>query len=77
MAIDGFDGDFISLNMMEQFHADELNLNLAYLGNKSQDTLTAIFNQARKLKVEISALGIENTEQITHLKRAGFTVGCF
>ena len=75
VAIDGFDGDFISLNMMEQFHADELNLNLAYLGNKSQDTLTAIFNQARKLKVEISALGIENTEQITHLKRAGFTVG--
>ncbi|MGN0662090.1 MAG: EAL domain-containing protein [Faecalibacterium sp.] len=75
VAIDGFDGDFIALNMMEQSHADELNLNLAFLGSKSQETLTAIFNQARKLKVEIMALSVENTEQITRLKRAGFTEG--
>lgn len=75
VAIDGFDGDFISLNMMEQFHADELNLNLSYLVQKDQESLIAIFNQARKLKVDIMALGIENTEQITRLKRAGFTEG--
>lgn len=75
VAIDGFDGDFISLNMLEQFHADELNLNLSYLVQKDQESLIAIFNQARKLKVDIMALGIENTEQITRLKRAGFTEG--
>lgn len=75
VAIDGFDGDFISLNMLEQSQADELNLNLSYLPQKDQESLTAIFNQARKLKVDIMALSIENTEQITRLKRAGFTEG--
>lgn len=75
VAIDGFDGDYISLNMLEQTHADSLNLNLAYLRQKDQDTLAAIYGQAQKLKVDIMALSIESTEQITYLKRAGYTEG--
>lgn len=75
VAIDGFDGDYIALDMLERSHADALNLNLPRLVNKEQDTLTAVFQQARKLKVEMMALGIENTEQITRLKKAGFAVG--
>ncbi|MGN0741281.1 MAG: EAL domain-containing protein [Candidatus Fimadaptatus sp.] len=75
VAIDGFDGDYISLNMLERTNADSLNLNLAYLRQKDQDTLEAIFAQARKLKVDIVALSIESTEQITHLKRAGYLEG--
>ena len=75
VAMDGFDGDFISVNMLEQTHADCLNLNLAYLRQKDQDTLEAIRAQAQKLKVDIMALSIETTEQITYLKRAGYTEG--
>ena len=75
VSIDGFDGDYIALNMLERTQADALNLNLNYLRNRDQGTLEAIFAQARKLKVDIMALGIESTEQITHLKRAGFTEG--
>ena len=75
VAIDGFDGDYIALDMLERSNADALNLNLPRLVNKDQASLTAIYQQARKLKVEMMALGIENTEQITHLKKAGFTEG--
>ncbi|MGN1370249.1 MAG: EAL domain-containing protein [Aristaeellaceae bacterium] len=75
VAIDGFDGDYISLNMLERTQADTLNLNLAFLRQKDQETLEAIFAQARKLKVDIIALSIESTEQITHLKRAGYAEG--
>ena len=75
VAIDGFDGDFIALNMLERSQADALNLNLNYLRNRDQGTLEAIYSQARKLKVDIMAMGIESTELITLLKRAGYAEG--
>ena len=75
VAIDGFDGDYISLNMLERTHADSLNLNLALMRQKDQSAMEAIFSQARKLKVDILAMSIESTEQITYLKRAGYTEG--
>ncbi|MGN0996576.1 MAG: EAL domain-containing protein [Candidatus Ventricola sp.] len=75
VAIDGFDGDYIALNMLERTQADALNLNLNYLRAKDQGTLEAIYSQARKLKAEIMAMGIESTEQVAHLRRAGFTEG--
>lgn len=75
VAIDGFDGDYIALNMLERSQADALNLNLNYLSNKDPGTLEAIFAQGRKLKVDMLAMGIESTEQITNLKRAGFAEG--
>ena len=75
VAIDGFDGDYIALNMLERTNADALNLNLAYMRNRDQETLEAICAQARKLRVDIMALGIESSEQIAHLKLAGYTEG--
>ena len=75
VAIDGFDGDYIALNMLERTNADALNLHLAYMRNRDQETLEAICAQARKLRVDIMALGIESSEQIAHLKLAGYTEG--
>lgn len=73
--IDGFDGDYISLNMLKDVQADALKLDLRFLPEKQSNVLQAIFDQARKLNVEMLVEGIENTEQITVLKRVGCNCG--
>ena len=73
--MDGFDGDFISVDMLENVETDALKLDLRFLPDGKENELAIYFEQARKLGIEMMAEGIENTEQISELKRAGCTVG--
>lgn len=73
--MDGFDGDYISVNMMENVEADALKLDLRFMSDYENIDIEAIFDQARKLNIEMLAEGIENTEQITNLRKAGCAVG--
>ena len=73
--VDGFDGDFISINMLDNVEADALKLDLRFMQKHNENELQAIFEQARKLNIEMMAEGIENTEEISTLKRVGCAVG--
>lgn len=73
--MDGFDGDYISVNMMENVEADALKLDLRFMSDYETADIEAVFDQARKLNIEMFAEGIENTEQITNLRKAGCTIG--
>lgn len=73
--MDGFDGDYISVNMLENTEADALKLDLRFMARQEESELYAIFEQARKLNIEMLAEGIENTEQISNLRKAGCSFG--
>lgn len=73
--MDGFDGDYISVNMLENMETDALKLDLRFLADEKDNELPAYFEQARKLNIELMAEGIENTEQVTLLKKAGCLSG--
>lgn len=73
--MDGFDGDYISVNMMKNMETDALKLDLRFMPAHESNSLQAVFDQARKLNIEMIAEGIENTEQITNLKKAGCMIG--
>lgn len=73
--MDGFDGDYISVNMLENAETDALKLDLRFMSDQADNELQVIFEQARKLNIEMMAEGIENTEQISNLKKAGCSVG--
>ncbi len=74
VVMDGFDGDYINLNTVEGFQADTLKLDLRRT-NGSQAALTAAFDQARSLMMNLSAEGIENMEQLATLRKCGCTEG--
>lgn len=69
--MDGFNGDYISVNMLKGMETDSLKLDLRACGNLEFGAMAAIFDQARKLNVEMSAEGVENAAQVTDLKRCG------
>lgn len=73
--MDGFDGDYISVKMLEGMETDALKLDLRFMSDREENDLQVIFEQARKLNIEMMAEGIENTEQISNLKRFGCTIG--
>ncbi len=76
VVMDGFDGDFMTLNNIENINADTLKLDLRRFGGKvNQGTLNAIFDQARNLKLTLSAEGIENMEQMNMLRKCGCSEG--
>lgn len=75
VVLNGFEGDFISLNMLENVEVDALNLDLRLLPNHEYVTVSSIFEQGRKLNIEIYAKSIENAEQVTNLRRAGCSAG--
>lgn len=75
VVMDGFDGDYISVNMLENVEADTLKLDLRFMSDFENTDIEAIFDKARKLNIEMLAEGIENTEQITNLKKAGCVGG--
>lgn len=63
MILDGFDGDYVELSALGGFGTDLLKLDLrsAALQNKT-DVLPGIFAQARTLRLNLLAEGIESTE---------------
>ena len=76
VVVDGFDGDYIKLSTVDTLHADALKLDLRrFNGNANQSALNAVFDQARKLQMNISVEGIENMEQLALLRKCGCTEG--
>lgn len=73
--MDGFDGDYISVKMLEGIETDALKLDLRFMADREENDIQVIFEQARKLNIEMMAEGIESTEQISNLKKFGCTVG--
>lgn len=74
VVVDGFDGDFIGMQIDESFNADALKLDLRALGDKFS-TVGSIFDQARTLQLAVSAEGIESMEQLSTLRKCGCTEG--
>ena len=76
VVMDGFDGDYIALNAIENISADILKLDLRRLrGNINQGILNSIFDQARSLQMTLASEGIENMEQMGMLRKCGCTEG--
>ena len=71
VVMDSFNGDYISVNMLKGMETDEVKLDLRACGNLEIGAMMAIFEQARKLSVEMSAEGVENAAQLTDLKKCG------
>jgi len=74
--IDGFDGDFVALNSIGKFSADTLELDLRRFGSENRfENLSKVFEKARQLHLTVFAVGIENAEQLTALRKCGCTEG--
>lgn len=73
--MDGFDGDYISVNMLRGLEADEIKLDLQCQPDNGKDTVGDIYAQAKKLGMEMSAENVENTEQLSLLSGADCRVG--
>ena len=76
VVIDGFDGDYIALNSVENAEADLVKLDLRrFEGSHSQGALNGVFEQARKLHLTLAAEGIESMEQLGMLRKCGCLEG--
>lgn len=76
VVLDGFDGDYIALNSVDNINADVLKLDLRRLrGGVNQGVLNSIFDQGRNLQMTLAAEGIENMEQMGMLRKCGCTEG--
>ena len=76
VVMDGFDGDYIALNAVENISADILKLDMRRLhGGVNQGVLNSIFDQARSLQMTLSVEGIENMEQMGMLRKCGCSEG--
>ena len=76
VVIDGFDGDFIVLKDMENISADALKLDLRrFAGKQSPEAIAELFAHARRLKLNLTAEGIESMEQLTLLRKCGCSEG--
>lgn len=73
--MDGFDGDYISVNMLENTEIDALNLDLRFMYDSKETVFADVLEKARKLKVEMYASCIENTEQVSMLVRNSCRIG--
>lgn len=74
--VDGFRGDYLSLETVGRINASGLKLDLRYFDVNSQtETLAGVFEQARKLNLTVTAEGIENMEQLIALRKCGCSEG--
>ena len=74
VVIDGFNGDFLTLDLGGGFSADAVKLDLRDVDN-NQQRVAAIFDQARKLQIDVCVEGIESMEQLSTLRKCGATEG--
>lgn len=76
VVLDGFDGNFIEISSQGEVGTDLLKLDLRSpaLENKTA-ALPGIFAQARSLRMELMAEGIESMEQLNVLRKCGCTEG--
>ena len=74
--MDGFNGDYISLSTIDRLTVDVLKLDLRrFDGRQNQGALNAVFEQARKININVAVEGIESMEQLTMLRRCGCSEG--
>ena len=74
--LDGFDGNYMELSALGEIGTDVLKLNLRDPAIESRtNTLPAVFAQARTLRLNLLAEGIESAEQLNVLRKAGCTEG--
>lgn len=74
--MDGFNGDYISLSTIEKLSVDALKLDLRrFDGRQNQGALNAVFEQGRKLNMNLTVEGIENMEQMSMLRKCGCSEG--
>ena len=76
VVLDGFNGDYIRLNSPGEIGIDQLKLNLRSDELEGRlEALPPIFDQARTLRLNLQAEGIESMEQLTALRKCGCTEG--
>lgn len=77
VVVDGFDGDFMALGSMKDTEADAIKLDLRFIGENglNVDVINDIFLQSRKLHVPLTVSGIESTEHLDMVKKAGCAEG--
>ena len=76
VAMDGFDGNYIPLSNIENLSVDIMKLDLRrFEGRQNQGALNSVFDQARKISMNLSVEGIENMEQLTMLRKCGCSEG--
>ena len=74
--LDGFDGNFVELSALGGIGTDQLKLDLRSAALQDRiNTLPGIFAQARTLRLNLMAEGIESTEQLNVLRKAGCAEG--
>ncbi len=74
--VDGFNGDYVALSSIKGLAADILKLDLRrFSGSNNQASLTAVFDQARKLNMSVAVEGIESMEQLSVLRKCGCQEG--
>lgn len=74
--LDGFNGDYIKLSSAGEIGMDQIKLNLRSESLEGKlEILPAIFDQARTLRLNLLAEGIESMEQLTMLRKCGCTEG--
>ena len=76
VVLDGFDGNYMELSALGDIGTDVLKLDLcsAEMQNRT-NALPGIFVQARTLRLNLLAEGIESAEQLNVLRKAGCTEG--
>lgn len=72
--LDGFNGDFLPLEVGDRFGADAVKLDLRGLAD-GPEIVASVFEQSRKLHVNICVEGIESMEQLSLLRKCGATEG--
>ena len=74
VVMDGFNGDYISVNMLQGLEMDSLKLDLRSCGALESGAIAAIYEQAKRLKVDMAVEGVENASQVADLKKCGCQV---
>ncbi len=72
---DGFSGDFVSINTLRRCEIDAVKMDLRFFTGKEPELLRNAFDQARGIGKPIVAVGIENAEQLTQLRRCDCAEG--
>lgn len=72
--LDDFGSGYSSLNVLKEFHFDELKIDMAFLQNFNEDSrkiIRSIILMAKNLSIHTLAEGAETKEQVEFLKESG------
>ncbi|MCL1908016.1 MAG: EAL domain-containing protein [Holophagaceae bacterium] len=80
LAIDDFGTDYSSLSYLKRLPVDTLKIDKSFIDGLGLDTestaiVQAIISLAKALDLRVTAEGIENSDQLAHLRRLGCDIG--